>query len=153
MPRGLYVLCLPGLPLWSKMWNYCMVCGNSNTSRGASYTSWSFLLTLSHTIFTWYETYPVCMGFPGCSDDKESACSVGDLSSIPGLGRSPGGGLGNPLWYSCVKNPHGQRSLVGYSPWGHRVKHDCVSHNTWNIGSASLPIRLCISWPNHPWAQ
>ena len=34
------------------------------------------------------------------------------------LGRSPGGGHGNLLQYSCLENPHGQRSLVGYSPWG-----------------------------------
>ena len=52
------------------------------------------------------------MGFPGDSDCKESACSVGDLGSIPGLGRSPGGGHGNPLQYSCLEKPHGQRSLV-----------------------------------------
>ena len=43
---------------------------------------------------------------------------VRDGSSIPGSGRSPGGGHGNPLQYSCLENPHGQRSLVGYSPWG-----------------------------------
>ena len=60
------------------------------------------------------------LGFPGGSDDKESACNVGDLGSIPGLGRSPEGGHGNPLQYSCLENPHGQRSLVGYSPWGHK---------------------------------
>ena len=40
---------------------------------------------------------------------------------IPGVGRSPGGGHGNPLLDSCLENPHGQWSLVGYSPWGHRV--------------------------------
>ena len=51
------------------------------------------------------------MGFPGSSDDKKSACNAGDLSSIPGLGRPPGGGHGNPLQYSCLENPHGQRSL------------------------------------------
>ena len=61
---------------------------------------------------------PVSLGFPGGSDGKESAYNVGDLGSIPGLGRSPGGGHGNPLHYSCLENPHGQRSLVGYSPWG-----------------------------------
>ena len=55
-------------------------------------------------------------GFPGGSDDKESTCNVGDLVSIPELGRSPGGGYGNPLQYSCLENPHGQRSLVAYSP-------------------------------------
>ena len=44
-------------------------------------------------------------GFSGGSDSKESACNVGDLGSIPGLGRSLGGGHGNPLQYSCLENP------------------------------------------------
>ena len=60
------------------------------------------------------------MCFPGGSEGKEYTCSVGDLGSIPGLGRSPGGGHGNPLQYSCLENPHGQRSLAGYSPLGHK---------------------------------
>ena len=38
--------------------------------------------------------------------------------SIPGLGRSPGRGHGNTFQHFCLENPHGQRSLVGYSPWG-----------------------------------
>ena len=58
------------------------------------------------------------MGFPHGSDGKESTLNAGDLGSIPGLGRSPGRGHGNPLQYSCLENPHGQRSLPGYSPWG-----------------------------------
>ena len=58
------------------------------------------------------------MGFPGGSEVKVSACNVGDLGSIPVLGRSPGEGNGNPLQYSYLENPHGQWSLVGYSPWG-----------------------------------
>ena len=59
-------------------------------------------------------------GFLGGSDSKESACNAGDLASIPGLGRAPGGGHGKPLQYSCQKNPHGQRRLVGYCPWDHK---------------------------------
>ena len=54
---------------------------------------------------------------------KNPSASVGDLrdmGSIPGLGRSPGEGNGNPLQYSCLENSHGQRSLVGYSPWGRK---------------------------------
>ena len=42
-------------------------------------------------------SHSVNMGFPGSSDGKESACDVGELGSVPGLGRSPGGGHGNPL--------------------------------------------------------
>ena len=44
-------------------------------------------------------------GFPSVSDGKESACNAGDRGSVPGLGRSPGGGNGNPLQYSCLQNP------------------------------------------------
>ena len=57
------------------------------------------------------------------SSGKETACSAArhkDLGLIPGSGRSPGGGRGNPLQYSCLENPHAQRSLVGYSPGGCR---------------------------------
>ena len=60
------------------------------------------------------------MGFPGGSDGKESAYYSGDLGSIPGLGRSPERRHGNPLQYSCLENPHGQRGLAGYSLWGHK---------------------------------
>ena len=56
-------------------------------------------------------------GLPGGSDGKESACNAGDLGSIPGSGKSPGEGNGNPLQYFCLENPYGQRSLVDYSPW------------------------------------
>ena len=45
------------------------------------------------------------LSFPGSSDGKESACSTGGLGSIPGSGRSPGEGDGNPLRYSCLGNP------------------------------------------------
>ena len=48
---------------------------------------------------------PVFLGFPGCSACNESTCNVEDLGSIPGLGRSPGEGNGNPLHYSCLENP------------------------------------------------
>ena len=61
---------------------------------------------------------PVFSGFPGSSDSKESIYNAGDLGSISGLGRSPGVRNGNPRQYSCLENPHGKRSLVGYRPWG-----------------------------------
>ena len=59
---------------------------------------------------------PVFMGFPGGSDGKESTFNAGGLGSNPGLGRSPGGGHGNPFQYSFLENPHGQKSLASYSP-------------------------------------
>ena len=56
--------------------------------------------------------------FLGGSDSTEYACNVGDLVLIPDLGRSPGGRHGSPLQYSYLENPHGQRSLADYGPWG-----------------------------------
>ena len=58
------------------------------------------------------------MGFPGGSDGKESACDAGDLGSIPGLRRSPGGGHGNPLQYSCLENPMDGGAFE--TLWGHK---------------------------------
>ena len=60
------------------------------------------------------------MRFPGISIGKESTCDARDLGLIPGLGKSPGEGHGNPLQYSCLENPQGQRNLVGCSPWDHK---------------------------------
>ena len=58
--------------------------------------------------------------FSGGSTGKQCVCNAGNLASIPGLGRSPGGEHGNPLQYSCLENLQGQRSLAGYSPWGRK---------------------------------
>ena len=63
------------------------------------------------------------MDFPGSSDSKESVCDVGDLGLIPGLGRSPGEGNGNPLQYSCLENSM-DREASWASPWSHRVGYD-----------------------------
>ena len=68
-------------------------------------TSTSALLNMSKPLTAWI--------IPAGSDGKESGCN-----STPGSGRSPGGGHGNPLQYFCLENSHGQRSLVGYNPWG-----------------------------------
>ena len=57
--------------------------------------------------------------FPSDSDGKESVCNVGDLGSIPGLGRCPGEGNGNPLQYSCPENP-----MDGESLGSQRVRRD-----------------------------
>ena len=57
-------------------------------------------------------------GFTGGSDGTESTCIAGYLGLITGLGRFPGGGHGNLLQYSCLENPHGQRSLADYTVHG-----------------------------------
>ena len=62
-------------------------------------------------------------GLPWGLSGKESAYNAGatgDVGLIPGSGRSHGEKHGNPLQYSCLENSHGQRSLEGYSPCGHK---------------------------------
>ena len=79
---------------------------------------------------TFYKHLLFILGdFPGGSDGKESACNTGDWGSIPGSGRSPGEGHGNPLQHPCLENPHGQRNLSDYSPWGHNF----FNKEIWNV--------------------
>ena len=94
------------------------------------------------------------------SAGKESTYSVGDLGSIPGLGRSPGGRHGNPLQYSCLEHPQGQRSLVGYQSMGCKeldmaewLKHSsgwnmlCQPslENRWYLAGWPVVLRACLS--------
>ena len=65
----------------------------------------------------------------GGSDSKESACNVVHLGLIPVLGRFHGGGHSNLLQYFAWKIPMDRGALVGYSPWGHRVRHDSAQHS------------------------
>ena len=90
------------------------------------------------------------MGFPGGTVGKESTCKVKDLGSIPGLGRSPGGGHGNPLQYSCLENPYGfcspppeepgELQSVGSQRVGHdwATKHSATCHNKWPVSQKIL---------------
>ena len=78
----------------------------------------------------------VPLSFPGFSDSKESACSAGDLASIPGLGRSPGEGNGNPLQYSCLEIPWTEEPGGLPSIGLHRVGHD------WSDAAAAAYIKL-----------
>ena len=64
------------------------------------------------------------MGFPDSSIGKESACIVGDPSSIPGSGISPGEGNGNPLQHSCLENPMTEEPDRLQSMGSQRVRHD-----------------------------
>ena len=63
----------------------------------------------------------------GDSDRKESACNIGGLGSIPGSGRSPGEGNGNPLQYSCLENSM-EKEPGRLQSSGHRVGHDWVTN-------------------------
>ena len=76
--------------------------------------SYIYLIVLS-----WYE-----LGFLGGSEVKASACNEGDPGSIPGLGRSPGEGNGNPLQYSCLENPVDGGAWWATVQESQRVGHD-----------------------------
>ena len=75
-------------------------------------------------------------GFPGGSVAKNLPANA-DVGLDPGSGRSPEGGNGNPLQYSCLRNPHGQRSLMGYSPWG-CTELDMTEHTHTCTGCAGM---------------
>ena len=87
---------------------------------------------------------PLFLGSPGASAGKESVCSAGDLGLIPGLGRSPGGGLGNPLQYSGLENPRGQKSLMGYCPWGHKESE---------MAEGQISYDIAYMWNLKKWVQ
>ena len=100
------------------------------------------------------------LGFPGgsdnkesaCADSKESACNAGDLGSIPGWERYPAGEHGNSLQYSCLENCHGQRSLEGYSPWGHKesdmTDRLSTAHSTSKTNKIEIPGPTVFQWRN-----
>ena len=105
--RGIFLLCWWARKLAQPLWK----------------TVWRFLKKLKIELpydpaIALLGIYMEKIGFLGGSDNKESAYNAGDQSSIPGLGRSPGRGHGNPLQYSCLENSNRQKCLKGYSPWG-----------------------------------
>ena len=67
------------------------------------------------------------MSFPGGSGGKESACNAGDLGLIPGPGRSPGEGNGNPLQYSCLENSMDGGTWQATTHGVARVRHDLAT--------------------------
>ena len=80
-----------------------------------------------HYSVTMLFSFSVSVGtldFPGGSVDKESTCSAGDAGSIPGSGRSPGGGHGNTLQYSCLENPMDRGAWQATVYAVVRVRHD-----------------------------
>ena len=74
------------------------------------------------------------VGFPSGSLVKNPLANAGDAGSVSGLGRSPEEGNDNPLQYSCLGNPHEQRSLEACSPWGHqRVRYNLATKTTTQV--------------------
>ena len=89
------------------------------------------------------------MGLLGGLEGKESTYNEGDLSLIPALGRSPRRGHGNPLQYSCLENLHGQRSLEGQSPWGHKESDTTEQLSTTQSIIVYMPITGSVQLLSH----
>ena len=91
---------------YKRMRRKCSIRNIRKKNKQESCYIWSNLV-YRHGFSWWLRWHKIC-------------CNAGDLGSISGLGRSPGRGHDNPLQYSCLENPQGQRSLEGYSLWGHK---------------------------------
>ena len=91
-------------------------------------------------------TYEHYGGFTSSSMVKNPLANAEDPGLIPGSERSPDEGTGNPLQYSCLENPHGQRSLAGYSPWGLKESDMTERLST----AASLVVRIPGFYWIHP---
>ena len=85
----------------------------AGSSSNSGFTSWGLI---SRRVLTILRTFQVALVV---RNPPANAGDLRDMGSIPGSGRSPGERNGYSLQYSCLKNPHGQRSLEGCSPWGH----------------------------------
>ena len=98
---------------------------------------WNYFLTYPESVNTFLKKKAIRTkiddlnirhrGFPHNSVGKESACNAGDLGSIPGLGRSPGEGNGNPLQYSCLENPMDRGAWRATVHGVTRVRHDLAT--------------------------
>ena len=85
------------------------------------------------------------LAFPRSSGSKESACNAGDLGSIPGSGKSPGEGNGNPLQYSCLENP------MDRGAWWATV-HRVVQSQT-QLKQLSLHVTYLLLGNNSPYTS
>ena len=126
-----------GFPCWLIGYRICLQCRRPGSNSWVGKVPWRsawqptpvFLPGESHGQRSlvgyspgrrkWQST-PVFWGFPGGSLGTESACNAGDPGSVPGLGRSPVEGHGDPLQYSCLENPTDRGAWRGYSPRGRK---------------------------------
>ena len=103
------------------LWVWGLACGMRFHRRwraGGRQPLWCFAMTVSRCRSTSGSSDVHFLLIPGGSDSKESACSAGNLGSIPGWGRSPREGNSDPLQYSCLENPMDRGAWVGYCSVG-----------------------------------
>ena len=112
---------------WKSMWTWFVPSAKNPDRWGLYYYTqfmaeildWDYEVSVSVCLFVY-----VYMGLPQWLSGKESTCHAGDGGSIPGSGRSPGGGYGNPLQYSCLGNPMDREA------WWATV-HGLIQIQTW----------------------
>ena len=153
------VLCIR----WPKYWSFSFSISPSNEYSGLIpfRMDWLDLLAVQGTLksllqyhsskasILWCSAF--FMGFPHSSVGKESACSAGDLGLIPGSGRSPGEGNGNPLQYSCLENPMDRGAWQAIVHRVTRVRHDLVTKPPNHHSFLYSPTLTSIHdyWKNH----
>ena len=102
-------------------------------------------------------THIMCLCFPGGSEVKASACNAGDLGSIPGSGRSPGEGNGNPLQYSCLENSMDrgvtQSCINLYDPMDCIAHQDPLSMEILQVSILEWVAMLSSKWIPNPWIK
>ena len=123
LPQGVWLLsCLPtcsSAP--TTLLLYQAGCSPSLHSPDMPLPSYTFKATVDSSAFTTICTpHGASQAVLEAKNPPTKAGAAEDVGSIPGWGGSPGEGHGNPLQYSCLENPHGQRRLAGYSSWGHK---------------------------------
>ena len=112
------------------LWVWGLACGMRFHRRwraGGRQPLWCFAMTVSRCRSTSGSSDVHFLLIPGGSDSKESACSAGNLGSIPGWGRSPREGNSDPLQYSCLENPMDRGACRLQSMGSQRVEHDLVT--------------------------
>ena len=109
--------------LWTLiLWAFWVFCGLEHMTWISN--NWPLADSSMHDKKRQLDPFGGKPGFPGGSKSKESTCNVGDMGSIPGSGRSPGEGNGNPLQYSCLKNS------MDRGPWWATVRGIAESDTT-----------------------
>ena len=146
---------------WPKYWSVSFNISPSNEYSGliSFRMDWLDLLAVQGTLTSLLQHYSskasilwcsALCGFPGGSEVKTSACNAGDLGSIPGSRRSPGEGNGNPLQYSCLKNPM-YRGAFWATVHGVTKSRTRLSNFTFNFSFLYSPTLTSIHdyWKNH----
>ena len=101
--------------------------------QDTEYSSPCYLVGPCYLFYVWLVVY---MGFPGSSDSKVSAYNAGDPGSIPGLGRSPGEGNGNPLQCSCLENS------MDWGAWRATVHGVSKSRHDWHFSFSNIYVLI-----------